>query len=67
MAIRTAALASLLELLVGCTRSASDDQLRAWLDETKRENDARRGKAVASATSSWTLSVRGNIAGGEVN
>ena len=52
---------------MGCTRSASDDQLRAWLDETKRENDARRGKAVASATSSWTLSVRGNIAGGEVN
>jgi hypothetical protein len=65
--IRAAALAGLLGLLAGCTRSASDEQLRAWLDETQRENDARRGKATTSAAASWTLSVRGNIAGDEVN
>jgi hypothetical protein len=65
--IRASALAGLLGLLAGCTRSASDDQLRAWQEETQRENDARRSKATALAAAGWTLSVRGNIAGGEVN
>lgn len=63
VAIRAAALAGLLELLVGCTRSAADAELREWLAETQRENTSRRSKAVASATSGWTLSVHGNIAG----
>jgi hypothetical protein len=67
VAIRAAALAGLLQLLAGCTRSAADAELREWLAETQRANTSRRSKAVASATSGWTLSVHGNIAGGEVN
>jgi len=54
-------------LLCGCSRSASNDQLQAWLDETHREDEARRKKIVVSETSSWTLSVRGNVTGGEAN
>jgi hypothetical protein len=56
-----------LLLLTGCGRAASDEQLRGWLDETHREDEARRKKSAVSETASWTLAVRGNVSGGEAN
>ena len=56
-----------LAAAAACRPSASNEQLRAWLDETHREDDARRKKTVVSETASWTLSVRGNVTGGESN
>lgn len=50
--------------LGACSRGPSDAELRGWLDETQRENEALRAKRVASEEASWTLSVRGNVAGG---
>lgn len=47
-----------------CSRSPSDEQLRAWLDEANRENEDRAKRNVDSEAASWTLSVRGNVAGG---
>ncbi len=47
-----------------CSRTPSDEQLRAWLDEAKRENEELAKRNVDSEAASWTLSVRGNVAGG---
>ena len=48
-------------LLCACSRSPSEGQLKSWLDETHREEQARRAKGGAAEATSWTLAVRGKV------
>lgn len=46
-----------------CSRRPSDEQLAAWTEEVRSEEESLKKKGTIAESAGWTLTVRGNVEG----